>query len=249
MAIFRASIISTFLYLLGAVVADETLAPSSMISRDLRKVKAQPVSKQDRKPKQQNEPSQSQPKGQQNDKKPNYYDPGTERMLSETRTTVLNVDLSSLTAGEYLFFEDTLREAFESVYGVTVKSAIVQRAEKPSGPKHSRNLRGEGPPHVGHRALDEYFYEHFSWFDIFALLEFTTCRLCGPADDDDDPYFDDDYYNFGGFRKLGGDDDEQVDGFFVAKKTMLETNLCVALQESPFENFQGAQGCQILIAA
>jgi hypothetical protein len=190
-------------------------------------------------PSRSNKPSQ--PKGLQNDKKP-YYDAGMERMLSETRTTLLNVDLSSLTAGKYLFFEDTLREAFESVYGVTVKSAIVQRAEKPSGPKHSRNLRGEGQ-HDG-RALDEYFYEHFSWFDILALLEFTTCRLCGPADDDDDPYFDDDY-NFG-FRKLG--DEEQV-ADLAAKKTMLETTLCVALQESPFEKFQGAQGCQILIAA
>jgi hypothetical protein len=235
MTIFRTSIISTFLCFLVAVAADGTLAPSA-ISRDMREVKAQPVLKKDRQPKQ----KPSRPKGKQNDKKPHDYDAGMQRMLSETRTTVLNVDLSSLTAGEYLFFEDTLREAFESVYGVTVKSAIVQRAEKPSGPKH-RNLRGEGPH--GGRALYEYFYEPINWFDILALLEITTCRLCGLADDDDDPYFDDDY-NFG-FRKLG---DEQVDDL-AAKKTLLETTLCVTLQESPFEKFQGAQGCQILITA
>jgi hypothetical protein len=211
-------------FLLVAVAADTILAPAS--TRDTREVAAQPVLKQGRN-KRSKQPRQ---KGNE-DKKP-YGNTGMQRVLAESRTTLLNVDVSSLTTKEYFFFEDTLREAYASVYEVTVNSVIVEQAEKPNNVK--KNLRGSG--HHNRRALD--FFDEpivYFWFDIYALLEF-TCTLCGP-DDDDDFYFDDDF----NFRKLG----KQVD--YAAKKTQLEATLCRALQESPFENLQGAQGCEILI--
>jgi hypothetical protein len=228
MTIFR-NIIPAFLCLLVAIAADDSLASSS--TRDTREVAAQPVMKQglDKRHK------TSQKKGTE-DKKP-YSNTGMQRALSEARTTLLNVDISSLTTEEYFFFEDTLREAYTSVYGVTVNSVIVKEAEKPSSSGSKKNLRGHA-----RRALN--FFDEpivYFWFDIFALLEF-TCNLCGPDDDDDDDdfYFNDDDLNV---RKLG---EKPAD--YAAMKTQLETTLCASLQESPFENFQGVQGCEILIA-
>jgi hypothetical protein len=217
-------LILALLCLLVAVAADDSLASSP--TKDTREVTAQPFLTQNPNKK----PKQSQKKGKE-DKKPNS-DPGTQRVISEARTTLLNIDASSLTTEEYFFFEDALREAYASVYGVTVNSVIATKAEKPRGVK--KNLRGRGHDRRALNFFDEPIV--YFWFDIFALLEF-TCTLCGPADDDD-IYFDDDF----NFRKLGKEMD------YAAKKTQLETSLCDSLHESSFETFQGVEGCEILIA-
>ena len=194
---------------------------------------------------------------QDENKKKLYSDSaGMQRFLSQARATFMNVeDVQSLSPEEFIFLEDTMREMYEAVYGVSVKNLIVTSAEKsdldPAGTNSSkkkkkysglRRSKNHNSSNDGNRDLVwNSFGGGFSWFDFSAFFE-VTCTLCDPEDDDDDFYFG------GGDRKLSSSSDSDDDfDFEELRREKLNTKLCEALRAGPFESFWNVQGCQIIM--
>ena len=175
-------------------------------------------------------------KNQQDDKKP-YNDTGMQRFLSQVRATVMNLNVPSLSAEEYMFFEDTLRATYEAVYGLSVNNAIVTSAEQPDLSKMDTKDGGSLRGSHGHGRDLFYHPNRMFWFDILALFEI-TCTLCVPDTGDDD----DDFFN----RQLVSSDDDD-DDFEDLKKELWQKKLCAALRSGPYESFSDVYGCQVLM--
>ena len=154
-----------------------------------------------------------------------------DRFTMQARTTLVNVDLDSLSPAECMFFEDTWMAAFQSVHGgddessdstnpsYAVRSMIVLDAEQSDD--GDRRLRGGGS--INDRSL--YFYHFNGWFDISAFFEI-SCYLCR---EDDDDY----YYN----RRLTDTASDDHLRFQVI--------LCSMLRDGPFSGFHDIESCEV----
>ncbi len=229
----------SFFFLLSAVVV--TASPSSSTSSDDREaILAVPVSESITQTRGMAKTPKSSSQGKNNNA-PKDDDNGLQRFTVQARTSLImnaGEEMDHLTPAESIFFEDTWKEAFQTVQhakeaedednskSVTVRSVIVEEDEKTkkrSQEDDRRKLRG------ANREL--WFYNFGGWFDIWAYID-VSCYLCGGSGYDDD----DRYYN----RMLTVFDDED-NGFHHRFETML----CDMLREGPFESFQQVQDCEV----